>query len=105
MVCESCGWTWTLTQAHIINKIGEFAGHDEDKFAALIKGLRADYADLVSNFNVKELIAKKPEKRDLKPYKKLHILISVDVNKIETVQAILDGLTGMKGVQIEKSAN
>lgn len=87
------------------DKIGEYAGRDNDAYSRLMESLSAGYADLVRQFDVSELVAKKPEKKALKPYKKLHILISCDVDKIDTVQQILDNLLGMKGVQIEKSAN
>lgn len=87
------------------DKIGEYAGQKQDAFSALMNSLKSNYSDLIGQFDVRELAAKKPERRELKPYKKLHILISCDVNKIETIQAIIDGLLGMKGVSIEKSAN
>jgi len=43
--------------------------------------------------------------KELKPYSKLHVLLSFDVSLADRVQEIIDSLSGIEGVEIEKSAN
>jgi hypothetical protein len=38
------------------DKIGEYAGHNEDAFSQLMQGLKSGYADLVKQFDVKDLV-------------------------------------------------
>lgn len=45
------------------------------------------------------------EEKEIKPYKKVHILISVDIDAVDTVVDPLDKLRRTKGVEIEQGAN
>ena len=45
------------------------------------------------------------QEKNLEPYKKVHILISVDVDKLENVGDLIDQLRKKEGVEIEAKAN
>jgi ParB-like chromosome segregation protein Spo0J len=47
----------------------------------------------------------KQTESELKPYAKVHILISCDIDVVESLQEILDQLKKTEGVEIEQSAN
>jgi len=47
----------------------------------------------------------KDEECELKPYKKVHILISVDVDRVIDVQDAIDAIKNIDGVEVETSAN
>jgi hypothetical protein len=47
----------------------------------------------------------KEEECELKPYKKVHILISVDVDRVIDVQDAIDAIKNIDGVEVETSAN
>ena len=47
----------------------------------------------------------KQEKKELKPYKKVHILISMDIDTVAEVSEILDKLQKIKGIEIEQGSN
>jgi hypothetical protein len=42
---------------------------------------------------------------ELKPYDKIHVLISCDVDVVEEIQGVLDDLKKVDGIEIEQSAN
>jgi hypothetical protein len=42
---------------------------------------------------------------ELRPYKKVHILISIDVDSADRIIDLLDELRKMEGVEIEQAAN
>ena len=60
-----------------------------------------DYIELVGN--KKEQL--KQEKKELIPYKKIHILISIDINNVGSIGHLIDELAKIQGVEIEQSAN
>jgi len=45
------------------------------------------------------------EEREIQPYKKVHILISIDIDKANEAIDVLDKLRKLRGVEIEQSAN
>lgn len=47
----------------------------------------------------------KQEEQKLQPYKKVHILISIDISASDAVVDILDQLRKIEGVEIEQAAN
>jgi len=47
----------------------------------------------------------KQEEKELHPYKKIHVLISIDVDASNDVIELLDNLRKIEGVEIEQSAN
>jgi len=46
----------------------------------------------------------KAQTKELKPYSKIHILISCEVSQIDRIQQLIDSLN-LEGIEIEKSAN
>jgi len=47
----------------------------------------------------------KHESKELKPYNKIHVLVSVDVDSADDVTDLLDKLRKIEGVEIEQGAN
>jgi len=45
------------------------------------------------------------KEKELKPYKKVHILISIDIEKADEATELIDKLRSIQGVEIEQSAN
>ncbi|PIP18787.1 MAG: hypothetical protein COX41_06370 [Candidatus Omnitrophica bacterium CG23_combo_of_CG06-09_8_20_14_all_41_10] len=45
------------------------------------------------------------KEKELKPYKKIHVLVSVDIDSADEVMNLLDKLRKIQGVEIEQSAN
>jgi len=43
--------------------------------------------------------------KEIKPYKKLHVLISLDIDMASEVTELMDKLRQIKGIEIEQSAN
>lgn len=61
-------------------------------------------------FDEEELLGSSEEKltekeTELKPYKQAHILLSIDIDKLDSVVNILSQLKNIDGVEIEQSAN
>ena len=70
-----------------------------------------DLSDLIDyGFEEQELVGSSVENLtekeiEIQPYKKIHILISIDVDKIQLLGNLLDQLREIEGVEIEQSAN
>ena len=45
------------------------------------------------------------QEKNIEPYKKVHVLISIDVDKIQNIGDALDNLRKIEGVEIETKAN
>lgn len=45
------------------------------------------------------------KEKEIKPYKKIHILLSIDINAVDEVTGLLDELRKIQGIEIEQSAN
>jgi site-specific DNA-methyltransferase (adenine-specific) len=91
------------------NKTHDLSAWDNSLLATELRGILKQAPDTeIPGFDgdlLGALLARKAEPRELQPYRKLHILISVDPDQIEVVQDVLDRLAGKRGVEIEKSAN
>jgi len=66
--------------------------------------------DIFTGFDVEEVddIVKdpiEPEEKELKPYKKVHYLISLDINDNDKVLEVIEELKEMEGVEIESTLN
>jgi hypothetical protein len=83
------------------NRTGELSVWDPDILAGLSDPM------LQGIFEPIELptAPKKAEKKGLKPYRKLHILLSFDASLVDRMQTVIDKLANVKGIEIEKSAN
>lgn len=86
------------------NKTNELADWDFDMLADELEGL--DFGDLQLDWGVGESIIH-PEivKKELKPYKKVHYLVTVDINKNDEIIGLIQSAKEIEGVEIESSLN
>lgn len=92
------------------NKTGELAEWDATLLLNEIKDLDSEF-DLSETF--KDILAsdsadeenEKLEEMELKPYRKVHYLISCDVNINDSVLKAIETLQYQEGVEIESTAN
>lgn len=86
------------------NKTNELADWDFDMLPEELEVL--DFGDLVLDWGVENQKEPEIKKTEIKPFKKAHILISIDINQydrvLETIQAIE---TECDGVEIERALN
>ncbi|MBE3094664.1 MAG: hypothetical protein IMZ52_06495 [Actinobacteria bacterium] len=92
------------------NRVGEIdlEWSPEEIASAQIDGVAID--DFFNEEELSELDGGKIEQLqekeiELKPYQKVHILISIDVDKIQNINDQLDMLRKIDGVEIETKAN
>ena len=96
-------------KAYIIahNHLNLQTGFDEEKLLSQLKELQ-DSVDM-SGFGIDEeqylFSLKELEKKELKPYVKVHYLISIDINDNDKLLDILEQVRQIEGVEIESSLN
>jgi hypothetical protein len=102
------GLTADQKREFIIKDNSSFGQYDMDALANLWSdlpladwGIRDDFGCL--NGSDREKLVQ--EDKDLQPYKKIHILISIDMDVADEVTDILDELRKIQGVEIEQGAN
>jgi hypothetical protein len=102
---------WTEKQCQKANIVANKAGGEWD-FNILANSFEID--DLsdwgFSENDLFELEGSEVEKlkeqeKNLEPYKKVHVLISIDIDKIQNIGNLLDQLREIEGVEIETKAN
>lgn len=87
------------------NKVGEIAEWDMAGLNMELGGLDFDmesfgFSAMMENHDVIE-----PEQKVLKPYRRVHYLVTVDINDHDQIVDIMDNLRQMRGVEIESSLN
>lgn len=87
------------------NKVGEIAEWDMAGLNMELGGLDFDmesfgFSAMTENNDVIE-----PEQKALKPYRRAHYLVTVDIDDHDQIVDIMDNLRQMRGVEIESSLN
>ena len=87
------------------NKVGEFAEWDFEKLSAELAGVDFDMGEFgfLSVDDEEEII--EPEEKELRPYRKAHYLITIDINDHDKIVDVIDKLKKIEGVEVESSLN
>ena len=86
------------------NKVSEFSEWDVSGLGLELDGISLDMTSFGFLSSPEGGIIQ-PEKQELKPYKKVHYLITTDINNHDTIVDIIDKLKKMEGVEVESSLN
>lgn len=96
-------------RAYVIahNSLNLETGFDEVKLMEELKALQLafDFNDFGLNMRQFEDQMSSLQKTMLKPYKKVHYLITLDININDRVIDIIDSLKNIEGVEVESSLN
>lgn len=87
------------------NKVGEIAEWDMSGLSIELDGVDFDmecfgFAAITEGDEVIE-----PEKKKLKPYRKVHYLITTDINNHDKIVDVMNEIKQMEGVEVESSLN
>lgn len=90
------------------NKVGELAGWDNDKLEQELAGIfdidMALFDFSLDDFSFDEDIIQ-PEEKELRPYRKVHYLISADINLNDKILEIISKLKEVEGIEIKSTSN
>lgn len=93
----------------MMDPIGRMAGYDPDAVAALMADMggtidmAAVLGDLVPSSTTET--AEKPEKIELKPLERAHVLVSVPLDRWDEVADLLDSIGDIEGVTVASTVN
>lgn len=87
------------------NSTGEAATWDFDLLNVEIDGLDFDFKDFGLDLEFEELEQQKIEEQELKPFAKVHYLITADINENQRILNIIEQLKQIEGVEIESTLN
>lgn len=87
------------------NKVGEIAEWDIAGLNMELGGLDFDmesfgFSTMTENHDVIE-----PEQKALKPYRRVHYLVTVDIDDHDQIVDVVESLRQMRGVEVESSLN
>jgi len=85
------------------NKVSELSEWDMPLLSEELEDIDLDMGIFGFEFEENNII--KPEKKELKPYKKIHYLISLDINDNDKVIDLIDDLRAIGGVEIDNTLN
>lgn len=85
------------------NKVGEIAEWDLEMLDLELLDIDMDMTDF--GFEIEEEEIKEIKKVELKPYKKVHYLISLDLNKNDEIIELIEKIKQKEGVEVENTLN
>lgn len=85
------------------NKVGEIAEWDFDMLDLELDDIELDMTDFGFEDIVEEV--REIKKVELKPYKKVHYLISCDINKNDKIINLLESVKNEEDIEIESTLN
>lgn len=85
------------------NKVGEIAEWDLELLDLELIDIDMDMTEFGFEFEEEEI--KEIKKVELKPYKKVHYLISLDLNKNDEIIELIEEIKQKEGVEVESTLN
>ena len=86
------------------NKVSELAEWDIGGLNIELGGIDIDMSDFGFSVLDSEDIVE-PEEKGLKPYRKVHYLITADINDHDKIVDVINELRAMEGIEVESSLN